>query len=112
MAGKTTGRGAQRRARGRGVVVEVIERFENELMPADLRAFSRRVRRGLGRVERQLETARREQQVFWRRRTNRARRDAVKLLQRLERVIEPRASKRPAAAKAARKRTPRKKAAA
>jgi len=75
------------------------------------------VRRGLGRVEKEIETARRQRQALWRRRTNRARRDAVKLLQRIERAIEPRgagkaAKKKPARAKTVRKSTPRKRAAA
>lgn len=88
-----------------------IQRLEDELMPADLRGYSRRVRAGLTRLERQIDRSRRdarrrftrllrevshqlgrfeaEGEKRWRQRATRARRDAAKLLRRLERAIEP-----------------------
>jgi hypothetical protein len=97
-----------------------IRRFEEEVLPADLRAYSRRVRRGLSRVEREIEKSQRDARRRWTRllrdvshqlgrieaqgekrwnqRTTQARRDAVKLLKKLERAIEP-PKKRPATRK-------------
>jgi hypothetical protein len=85
-------------------------RFEQEL-PPNLKEFSRQVRRGLVRLERQLETAQRDArrrwlhllrevslqlgrieaqgQKHWRQQTRKARRDAVRLLRTLEKAIEP-----------------------
>lgn len=87
-----------------------FQRLEDEL-PRDLRAYSRRVRRGLTRLEREIEKSRAdarrrfarllrdvshqlgrieaEGEKRWRQRTDRARREAVKLLKRLEQAIEP-----------------------
>ena len=98
-------------------------RLESELSP-NLRDFSRRVRRGLARLEKKLDTARRdgrrrwtrllrdashqlgrieaEGERRWRKQSRLARRDAVRMLQRLERAIEP-----PRARKAPRKKTVR-----
>jgi hypothetical protein len=122
-------------ARRRGSAA--LDRIEKEL-PPNLKQFAQRVRKGLGRLERQLDTAQRdarrgwvrllrdvshqlgrleaEGERRWRKQTERARRDAVALLRRLEKAIEPgtpkgrkaarprRAAKRarPAAAPAAR----------
>ena len=115
------------------------QRFEAEL-PADLRSYSKRVAKGLTRLERQIESARKDArrnwtrllrdvshqlgsieaagEKRWRKRTLKARRDAVKLLHRLEKAIEPpkkkaAAKKKPTRAKAAaRKKPARAKAAA
>ena len=87
-----------------------LQRLEAEL-PPDLKAYSRRVKRGLSKVEREIEHAQRDARRRWtrllrdvshqlgsieskgerefRRRATRARRDAVKLLKKLERAIEP-----------------------
>jgi hypothetical protein len=89
---------------------EALRRIEPEL-PANLREYSRRVRRGLVKLERQIETAQRDarrrwtrllreasQQLGrlealgekqWKKQTYPARREAVKLLRRLERALEP-----------------------
>ena len=84
-------------------------RFESEL-PPNLKEFSRRVQRGLGKVEKQIETAQRdarrrwstllrdgsrelgrieaEGEKRWREQTKKARQDTLKVLKRLERAIE------------------------
>ena len=109
-----------------------FERFEAEL-PPDLRGYSRRVRRGLSRLEREIEHAQRDArrrwtkllreashqlgsieaagERSWRKRTLKARREAVKLLHRLEKAIEPPKKKAPRKKKTAKK-SPRAKAAA
>jgi hypothetical protein len=118
---RSTARGAQRSA---------IQRIQDEL-PAELRGYVKRVRQGLSRLERQIETAQRDARKRfarllrevshqlgsieargereWRARTARARHDAVKLLRRLETSLEPKRAKkraRPAPRKAARAATP------
>lgn len=97
-----------------------IERIEGEL-PKDLRDFSRIVRRDLGQLEKQIEGARKDvrrgltralREVShqlgrfeadgerrWKKLTSQARRDAVKVLRNLEKVIEPPKRKRKAARK-------------
>jgi len=97
-----------------------IERLEGEL-PKDLRDFSRIVRRDLGQLEKQIEGARKDvrrgltralREVShqlgrfeadgerrWKKLTSQARRDAVKVLRKLEKVIEPPKRKRKAARK-------------
>jgi len=99
-----------------------IRRFEDEVLPADLRAYSRRVRAGLTKLEREIEKSQRDARRRWtrllrdtshqlgkieqqgekrfRQRATQARRDAVKLLKRLERAIEP-PKKKPARKKTA-----------
>jgi hypothetical protein len=89
---------------------EALRRIEPEL-PANLREYSRQVRRGLVKLERQIETAQRdarrrwarllrevshqlgrleaEGEKRWKRQTYPARREAVRLLKRLQRAIEP-----------------------
>jgi hypothetical protein len=115
--------GARDRAR------TAFARFEAEL-PPNLRDFSKRVQRGLSRLEKQIENAQRdarrrwtrllrdvshqlgrvesEGERRWRAQSLQARREAVRLLRRLEKAIEP-----PKAAKASpsRKRPARKRAA-
>ena len=49
-AKKTPRKAGRRTAKGRSA----IERFEEEVLSADLRAVSRRMRRGLGKLERNL----------------------------------------------------------
>ena len=88
-----------------------VQRIEEEL-PPELRPYARRMRQGLSRLEKQLASAqagarRRWAHLLreashqlgrvealgereWRRRSTQARRDAVKLLRRLEKAIEPR----------------------
>jgi hypothetical protein len=105
---KTTARKKAAGARARRSTA--YARFEQEL-PPNLKEFSRQVRRGLIRLERQIETAQRdarrrwlrllrevslqlgrieaEGQKHWRQQTRKARRDAVRLLRTLERAIEP-----------------------
>ena len=126
-ARKTTSRkaGAPKRARA----LTAFQRFEAEL-PADLRSYTRRVRKGLTRLERQIEEAQKDArrrwarllrdvshqlgsveaagEKRWRQRTLKARREAVKALHRLERAIEPPKRKK----KVQRKKVQRKKAAA
>ena len=92
-----------------------IQRIEGEL-PKDLRDFSRMVRRDLTQLERQIEGARKDvrrgltrslREVShqlgrfeadgerrWKKLTTQARRDAVKVLRKLESVIEPPKKKR------------------
>jgi hypothetical protein len=106
---------------------EALRKLEPEL-PANLREYSRQVRRGLAKLERQIETAQRdatrrwtrvlrdvshqlgrleaEGEKQWKKQTYPARREAVKLLKRLEKAIEP-PKRRPARKKkVASKRTP------
>lgn len=93
-----------------GAGARALERVEAEL-PPNLKQYSRRVRRDLGRLERRIEdstrdTRRRLARVLrdvshqlgrieaegekrWRTLTTRARRDAVQLLRRLEKAIAP-----------------------
>lgn len=89
---------------------EALKRIEPEL-PPNLRDYSRRVRSGLVRLERQIETAQRdatrrwtrllrdvshqlgrleaEGERRWKAQTYPARREAAKLLRRLEKAVEP-----------------------
>ena len=89
---------------------EALKKLEPEL-PANLREYSRDVRRGLAKLERQIETAQRdatrrwtrllrevshqlgrleaEGEKQWKKQTYPARHEAVKLLKRLEKAIEP-----------------------
>ena len=100
----------------RGKAKSTVQRIEEEL-PPELRQYARRMRQGLSRLEKQLvsaqEGARRRWAHLlreashqlgriealgereWRKRTTQARRDAVKLLRRLEKAIEPRSVARP-----------------
>jgi hypothetical protein len=89
---------------------EALKRIETEL-PPELQDFSRQVRRGLVKLEHQIETAQRdarrrwtrllrdvshqlgrleaEGEKQWKKQTYPARYEAVKLLKRLEKAIEP-----------------------
>ena len=99
----------------RGKATSTVKRIEEEL-PPELRQYVKRMRQGLSRLEKQLasaqESARRglahllreaSHQLGrvealgereWRKRATQARRDAVKLLRRLEKTIEPRSAGR------------------
>jgi hypothetical protein len=94
-----------------------FDRIEDEL-PAELRDFTRRIRRDLTALERQIDSARNDTrrgltrllrdvshelgrleakgEREWRRLSYQARRDVVKVLRRLERAIEPPKPKRKA----------------
>jgi len=100
----------------RGKVKSRVQRIEEEL-PPELRQYAKRMRQGLSRLEKQIASAqegarRRWAHLLrqashqlgrvealgereWRKRTHQARRDAVKLLRRLEKAIEPRSVARP-----------------
>jgi len=100
----------------RGKAKSTVQRIEEEL-PPELRPYAKRMRQGLARLEKQLvsaqEGARRRWTHLlreashqlgrvealgereWRKRSTQARRDAVKLLRRLEKAIEPRSVARP-----------------
>jgi hypothetical protein len=113
MAAKKKVRKKTATRRGRGA--EALDRLEAEL-PPNLKELSRRVRRDLTRLERQIETARSDARRRWarvlrdashelgrleaigekrfRKLTTQARRDAVKVLRRLEKAIEPPKKKR------------------
>ncbi len=107
---KTTARKASRKkAKGQGVPA-VLKRLEHELPPT-LAQYSRRTRIQLTRLERQIEKAevkarRRFTRVLrdashrlghyealgekqWKKLTTQARRDAVKVLQKLEKAVSP-----------------------
>ena len=110
---------------------QALARIEGDL-PPNLADFSRRVRRGLTRLERQIETARADTlrrstrvlrevsrqlgrleapgQKRWKKLSTQARKDAVRLLRRLEKAIEPPKPRPRVASKAgtSRKRTTRK----
>ncbi len=110
---------------------QTLARMKGDL-PPNLAEFSRRVRRGLTRLERQIATARagtvrrstralREAsrqlgrleahgQRRWKRLSTQARRDAARMLRRLEKAVEPPKPKPRSTAKAgtARKRTTKK----
>jgi len=118
-AARTPTKKATRKKSGRSAVAKL----EAEL-PPNLRDFTRQARRGLTRLEKQLDTARRdarrrwtrllrdashqlgrieaEGERRWRKQSRMARRDAVRMLRRLEKAIEP-----PPARKRARKKPPR-----
>ena len=92
-------------------------------LPKDLRTYAHRMRRNLARIEKQIETARlarrrrfvsmlkeashrlgrleAEGEKRFRQQTTKARRDAVKLLHRIERAIEPKPKRKAARKKAA-----------
>jgi hypothetical protein len=100
----------------RGKVKSRVERIEEEL-PPELRQYAKRMRHGLSRLEKQIASAQADAhrrfahllreashqlgrvealgEREWRKRTTQARRDAVKLLRRLEKAIEPRRAPRP-----------------
>ena len=93
----------------RGAKKTTVQRIQDEL-PPELRAYAKRVQQGLSRLEKQIETAQRdarkrftrllrdvshqlggieaEGERQWRKRTARARHEAVKLLRRLEQTLE------------------------
>lgn len=103
-----------------------IDRIEAEL-PDELRDFSRRVRRDLSRLEREIENTRKDArrratrvlrevshelgrleahgERRWKTLTAQARRDAVKVLQKLEKAIAP-PKRKPSRKKAAKKKAP------
>ncbi len=105
---KSAGKASARRRLPRGS--DALKRIEPEL-PRELQDFSRRVRRGLVRLEQRIETAQQgarrrftrllrevshqlgrleaEGERRWKQQTYPARREAVKLLKRLEKAIEP-----------------------
>jgi hypothetical protein len=100
----------------RGKAKSTVQRLEGEL-PPELGQYVKRMRKDLARLEKQLvsaqEGARKRWAALlreashqlgrvealgereWRKRTTRVRRDAVKLLRRLEKAIEPRAAAAP-----------------
>jgi len=110
MAARKKTRSKKSGARKKAPAKTAFQRFEAEL-PPDLRGYSRRVRRGLTKLEREIETAQKDArrrwarllrdvshqlgsieaagEKRWRERTLKARREAVKLLQRLEKAIQP-----------------------
>ena len=112
----TTPKARRRIAALRGKAKSTVQRIEEEL-PPELRQYVKRMRQGLSRLEKQLvsaqASARRQGARLlreashqlgraealgereWRKRTTQARRDAVKLLRRLEKAIEPRSVARP-----------------
>jgi hypothetical protein len=93
-----------------------VQRIEKEL-PPELRPYARRMRQALSRLEKQLASAQQGARRSWahllreashqlgrvealgerewRKRSTRARREAVSLLRRLEKAIEPRGVARP-----------------
>lgn len=106
---------------------EALKKLEPEL-PANLQEYSRDVRRGLAKLERQIETAQRdatrrwtrllrevshqlgrleaEGEKRWKKQTYPARHEAVKLLKRLEKAIEPPRQRAPRKKKVAPKKAP------
>lgn len=121
---KKTRKKSSGRKRG-GSSKSALQRIEDEL-PKDLKSYSRRVRRGLSQLEKEIEGAGRDARKRWtrllrdvshqlgtieakgekefRRRTTKVRRDAVKVLKRLEKAIAPpRSRKKKASKKKARK---------
>jgi hypothetical protein len=100
----------------RGKVKSRVDRIEGEL-PPELRQYVKRMRQGLSRLEKQVASAQADArrrfahllreashqlgrvealgEREWRKRTTQARRDAVKLLRRLEKAIEPGRAARP-----------------
>ena len=122
----TTRKAKRRISALRGRAESAARRIEAEL-PPELRPYARRMRQGLAQLEKQLVSAqagarRRWARLLreashqlgraealgereWRRRSTQARRDAVRLLRRLEKAIEPsggeRARRKPAKRKAA-----------
>lgn len=113
-ARKTTARKTTARKKAKAPRIprgsDALKKLEPEL-PANLQEFSRQVRRELVKLERQIETAQRdarrrwtrllrevshqlgrveaEGEKQWKKQTYPARREAVKLLKRLEKAIEP-----------------------
>ncbi len=84
---------------------EVGLRDLEQRLPRNLRATVREMRENLRVFQDQLDRARQNRDARWRRIETQVRRDLVRLLQRLEKVIAPRAaSARPARARAS---TPR-----
>jgi hypothetical protein len=120
MAARRTKTRSTRTAAARRRGSTALDRIEKEL-PPNLKLFAQRVRKGLGRLERQLDSAQRgarhrwvrllrdvsiqlgrleaEGERRWRQQTERARRDAAALLRRLEQAIQPPAPKRKKAAR-------------
>ena len=122
-ARKTTRKKTTRKKAGRKSALDLLE----ESLPKDLRSYAHRMRLNLARIEKQIDTARKERrrqfvrmlkeashrlgrleaegEKRFRQQTTQARKDAVKLLHRIERAIEPKPRKKAARKKAARKKT-------
>ena len=120
---KTTRRKTKRKKAAPKSALDLLEAS----LPKDLRSYEQRMRRNLARIEKQIETAQRERrrrfvrmlreashrlgrleaegEKRFRQQTTKARRDAVKLLHRIERAIEPKPKRKTARKKTARKKT-------
>ena len=72
---------------------EALNRLEKEL-PPNLRRLVKQVRRNLNDMQKQLEKARTDREARWNQMETQMRRDAVKLIKRLEKVIEPKTARK------------------
>lgn len=88
--------------RARAALDDSLHQLEKRL-PGNLASITRELRRGLKELQRQIDNARKDREDRWTRLEAQIRRDAARLLRRLERAVEPRAT-RSARKKAARKR--------
>jgi TolA-binding protein len=90
------------RERARAALEDSLHQLEKRL-PGNLASMARELRRGLEELQRQIDNARKDREDRWNRIEAQIRRDAARLLRRLERAVEPRATGS-AHKKAARKR--------
>jgi hypothetical protein len=81
---------AQKRARG--AVEEGFADLERRL-PSNLRSAVREMRANMRAFQKQLERSRQDREARWRRMQTQMRRDAVRLLQRLEKALAPSAQR-------------------
>jgi len=90
--------------RARAALDDSLHQLEKRL-PGNLASMARELRRSLKELQRQIDNARKDREDRWNRIEAQIRRDAARLLRRLERAVEPRATG------SARKKATRKKAA-
>jgi len=99
---KTTSRKSPRE-RAQAALDDSLRQLE-ERLPKNLASVARDLRRNLKEFQRQIDKARKEREDRWNRIEGQIRRDAVRVLRRLEKAVEPRATA------GARKKATRKKA--
>jgi hypothetical protein len=99
--------------RARAAFDDSLRQLEKRL-PKNLASMARELRRNLKEIERQIDRARKEREERWNRIEAQIRRDAARMLRRLEKAVEPRAAagtrKKATRKKAVRKKATRSKA--
>jgi hypothetical protein len=93
--------------RARAAFDDSLRQLEQRL-PKNLASVARDLRRNLADLQRQIDRARKEREDRWYRIESQIRRDAAKLLRRLEKAVEPPPQKAPRKRATRKKATPRK----